>query len=307
LQPRIFVFGESRNTRAAVDGPADRGARVIIETIKARQSFSEFATLDEEAFPLDRSALAFAIEEYPGINIQSYLRKLDTYAASTEVLVGLDRKPVNVIEGLNEVLFVQEGLRGNSEDYYDPRNSFLNEVLDRKLGIPISLSVIYMEVAKRISFPIQGIGFPGHFLIKHVAKDREIIIDPYNRGKILTLSECQELLDKSHDGALHMNSSLLQPMDKRSIITRMLYNLKGIYTQKEQYQKAISVIDKILMLNPLAPTELRDRGLLFMQTSLFAKALADLESYLRDTVVPEDSSYIENHVKMLRSIVCGNN
>jgi regulator of sirC expression with transglutaminase-like and TPR domain len=280
---------------------------VIIETIKARRSFSELAALDEEAFPLDRAALAFALEEYPEINVQSYLRKLDRYAASAEVLVGLDRAPVNVIESLNKVLFVQEGLRGNTEDYYDPRNSYLNEVLDRKLGIPISLSVIYIEVAKRISFPMSGIGFPGHFLVKHVAADREIIIDPFNHGRILTTNDCQELLDKTLSETVHMNPSMLQPMDKRSIITRMLYNLKGIFTQKEQYQKAISVIDRILILNPLAPTELRDRGLLYMQTSLFAKALADLESYLRDTVVPEDSAYIENHVKMLRNIVCGNN
>ncbi len=280
---------------------------MIIETIKARQSFSELAALDTEAFPLDRAALAFALEEYPELDIQSYLRKLDAYAASAEVLVGLDRAPVNVIEGLNEVLFVQEGLKGNDEDYYDPRNSYLNEVIDRKLGIPISLSVIYIEVAKRINFLIEGIGFPGHFLIKHVAEDREIVIDPFDHGRILTLNDCQELLDKSHSGTVHLNPSILQAMDRRAIITRMLYNLKGIYTQKEQYQKALSVIDKILMLNPLAPTELRDRGLLYMQTSLFAKALADLESYLRDTVAPEDASYIENHVKMLRSIVCGSN
>jgi regulator of sirC expression with transglutaminase-like and TPR domain len=104
-----------------------------------------------------------------------------------------------------------------------------------------------------------------------------------------------------------MNASLLQPMDKRSIITRMLYNLKGIYTQKEQHQKALSVIDKILILNPSAPSEVRDRGLIYMQTSLFAKALADLESCLKNAVAPEDRSYVENHIKMLRNIVCAGN
>ena len=280
---------------------------MIIETIKARQSFRELAALDEDAFPLDRAALAFSMEEYPEIDIQSYLRKLDAYASSAEVLIGLDRSPVNIIESLNEVLFVREGLKGNSEDYYDPRNSYLNEVLDRKLGIPVSLSVVYIEVARRINFLIAGIGFPGHFLIKHVAKDGDIIIDPFSHGRILTLNECQELLDKTLSETVPVSPSMFQSMDKRAIITRMLYNLKGIYTQKEQHQKAISVIDKILMLNPLAPTELRDRGLLYMQTSMFAKALADLESYLRNTVVPEDKPYIEKHAKMLRNIVCGNN
>jgi len=280
---------------------------VIVDNIKARQSFSELAALDEEAFPLDRAALVLATEEYPEIEIPAYLRKLDKYAAGAEVLIGVDRSPVNMIEGLNEILFVQEGLRGNTEDYYDPRNSFLNEVLDRKLGIPISLSVIYMEVARRISFRINGVGFPGHFLVKHSTGDRDIILDPFNHGRILTLNECQELLDKVHNSSVTMNPSLLQPMGKRSIITRMLFNLKGIYTQKEQYQRALAVIDKILLLNPLTPSELRDRGLIYMQTSLFAKALADLEWYLANVPAPEDRSSIENHVKTLRKIVCANN
>jgi regulator of sirC expression with transglutaminase-like and TPR domain len=280
---------------------------VITETLRARQSFSDVALLDEATLPLDRAALTIALEEYPELDIPSYLRKMDTLAARAEVLIGVDRTAINMIEGINEVLYVQEGLRGNNDDYYDPRNSYLNEVLDRRLGIPISLSVIYMEVAKRIDFSIQGIGFPGHFLIKHVAGGRDIIIDAFNLGRILTLNDCQELLDKIHKGSMEVNASLLQPMGKRTILTRMLYNLKGIYTQKEQYFKALSVIDKILMLNPWTPSELRDRGLLYMQTSLFAKALADLESYLTRAAAPEDSSYIENHIRMLRSIVCASN
>ncbi len=280
---------------------------MILEALKAHQSFFEIAACDEDAFPLDRAALIMALEEYPDLDIQGYLRRLDTLAARADVLIGEDRAAVNVIEGINEILFVQEGLSGNSEDYYDPRNSYLNEVLERRLGIPISLSVIYIEIARRIDFSIQGVGFPGHFLVKHVDKGRDIIIDPFNRGRILTMNECQELLDKIYKGAVTMNASLFQPMDKRSIITRMLYNLKSVYTQKEQYFKAISVIDKILMLNPGTPSELRDRGLLYMQTSLFAKALADLESYISHTVAPEDSAYIQNHIKMLRGIVCAAN
>jgi regulator of sirC expression with transglutaminase-like and TPR domain len=280
---------------------------VIIETIRARQSFLEIAALDEEAFSLDHATLVMALEEYPDLDVQTYLRRLDTLAARAQVIIGEDRTAINVIEGINEVLFVQEGLRGNVEDYYDPRNSYLNEVLDRRLGIPISLCVIYMEVAKRISFPIKGIGFPGHFLVKHVANDRDIIIDAFNLGRVLTRNDCQELLDKIYNGTVLMNSTLLQPMGKRTILTRMLYNLKGVYVQKEQYYKALSIIDRILMLNPWTPSEVRDRGLLYMQTSLFAKALADLEAYLTRAVAPEDNTYIEGHIKMLRGIVCAPN
>jgi regulator of sirC expression with transglutaminase-like and TPR domain len=280
---------------------------MIIETLKAWQSFSEIAECSEESFPLDRASLIIALEEYPDLDIQHYLRRLDTLAARADVLAGVDRSAVNIIESINEVLFVQEGLRGNSDDYYDPRNSYLNEVLERRLGIPISLSVIYMEVARRIDFSIKGIGFPGHFLVKHVANDRDTIIDPFDMGRILTPNECQELLDKIYKGTVAMNASLLQPMEKRTIITRMLYNLKSVYTQKEQHFKALSAIDKILVLNPGTPSELRDRGLLYMQTSLFAKALSDLEAYVGGSIAPEDSTHIQNYIKMLRSIVCALN
>ncbi len=269
----------------------------------ARQAFSEIAALDEEAWSLDRAALTVALEEYPGLRIQDYLRRLDILAARAEALIGVDRMAVNVIESINEVLFVQEGLRGNSKDYYDPRNSYLNEVLDRKLGIPISLSIIYLELAKRINFAADGVGFPGHFLVKHVGKEREIVIDAYNLGRILTPNDCQELLDKAYNGTVSLNTAMLQPMGKRAIITRLLYNLKGIYTQSEQFQKAISATDKILLLNPGVLSEIRDRGMLYMQTSLFAKAVADLEFYLAKTVAPEDVTYVLKHLKVLRGIV----
>jgi len=277
---------------------------VIVNIIKARQSFSEIADRDDEAFPLDRAALTLALEEYPDLDLPKYLRHLDTMSARVDLIAGTDRTHSGIIESINEVLFVQEGLRGNSEDYYNPRNYYLNEVLDRKLGIPVTLSVIYLEVAKRINFPLEGIGFPGHFLVKHVVNEREIIIDTFNLGRILTPNDCQELLDKTCDGTVSMNPSLLQPMKNRAIITRILYNLKGIYEQKEQYHEALSVIEKILLLNPGIPSEVRDRGLLYMQTSLFSKALSDLEFYLAHTVSPKDHSSVQEHIKTLRNIVC---
>lgn len=280
---------------------------MIFDTIKARQSFAELAALDEEAWSLDRAALTLALEEYPGLKIQDYVRRLDTFAARADALIGIERTPGNVIESINSILFVQEGLRGNTEEYYDPRNSYLNEVLDRKLGIPISLSVIYMEVAKRIGFAVDGVGFPERFLMKHAANERDIIIDAFDMGRILTPHDCQELLDKTYSGTVSLAPAMLQPMGKRAILTRMLYNLKGIYTQREQFHKAISVIDRILMLNPGTPSEIRDRGMLYMQTSLFAEAVADLEFYLAKAVAPEDVSNVRSHLKMLRSIVCAAN
>lgn len=241
------------------------------------------------------------------MDIESYLKRLDAFAAHVGVLIGEDRAATNVLEGLNEVLFVQEGLRGNSEDYYDPRNSYLNEVLDRKLGIPISLSLIYIEVARRLDFELLGVGFPGHFIVKYVEEGREILIDPFNRGQIISEKDCQELLDRVYGGSVQLQPAYLRSMEKKAIISRMLYNLKGIYYQKEDYQRALSVVEWILILNPGTPSEIRDRGLLFMQTSLFAKALADLEHYLANTSSPPDASYIEGHIKTLRRVVSATN
>lgn len=280
---------------------------MIIETLRARKIFAEIAALDESVFSLDRAALAIGLEEYPELDIDYYLRRLDTLAARTEVLVGHTRSAINVIEGLNEVLFIQEGLRGNNEDYYDPRNSYVNEVLDKKCGIPISLSVIYMEVARRIGFHLEGVGFPGHFVMKHSSREKEILIDAFNQGRILMTNDLQELLDRIYGGTVSVQPAFLQPMDKKGIISRMLFNLKGIYYQKEEYYKALSIVEWVLMLNPGMSSEIRDRGLLYMQTSLFAKALADLEYYLRHTSSPEDSLNIQGHIKTLRSIVCASN
>jgi regulator of sirC expression with transglutaminase-like and TPR domain len=280
---------------------------VIAETLMARQKFSELAVLDEAVFPLDRASLAISLEDYPGLDIDLYLRRLDTLAARAIVLAGTDRSPANLRECLNDVLFVQEALRGNTEDYNDPRNSFINEVLDRRLGIPISLSIIYIEVGRRMGFDVRGVGFPGHFIVKCGGEDSEFYVDPFNNGRVLTRKDCQELLDRVYGGSISVSQSHFCAMEKKSIITRMLFNLKGLYYQRDDYHKSLSIVDRILMLNPGTLSEIRDRGMLYMQTSLFSKALADLEHYLKHTKSPEDVAYIEAHIKTLRGVVASSN
>jgi regulator of sirC expression with transglutaminase-like and TPR domain len=276
---------------------------LITDVLRARKIFSEIASLEEDLFPLDRAALAIPLEDYPTVDIDACLRELDRLAASADMLAGNNRDPLNLLGCLNEVIFVQEGLRGNTEDYYDPRNSFLNEVLDRKLGIPISLSIIYMEVARRISLPILGVGLPGHFIVKYEGQNRRVLVDPFNQGRFLTEDQCQELLDRVYGGSVTVQPAFLQPMEKKAIISRMLFNLKGIYYQKEDYYRALSIVERILLLNPGIPSEIRDRGLLYMHTSLFAKALADLEHYLEVATAPSDDSFVKGHLRLLRGIV----
>jgi regulator of sirC expression with transglutaminase-like and TPR domain len=280
---------------------------VILSVLKAQQTFRDIAALDESVFPLDRAALAIGLEEYPDLNLDEYLKKIDTLASRVEMMVGEDRTPSALLEALKEVMFVQEALKPNQEDYYDPRNSFINDVLDRKVGIPISLSVIFIEVARRINFPVYGVGFPGHFLVKVHENEKELLIDVFNRGKIINVKDCQDLLDQIYGGSVAIQQSFLQSMSKKSIISRMLFNLKAIYYQREDYYRALTMVDRILMLNPGTPSEIRDRGLLFMQTSLFAQALADLNYYLETVPSPDDASYIEGHIQTLRKIIAAGN
>ena len=280
---------------------------MITDTLRARKVFASLAALDESVFPLDRAAVAIALEEYPELDVDSCLRRLDEFAAHAQVLLGDDREPLRVIESLNQVLFVDGGLQGNSEDYYDPKNSYLNEVLERKIGIPITLSVIYMEVARRIGFNLRGVGLPGHFIVKCAGGEGEILIDPFGGGRVLSEANCQDLLDKLFAGSVRLQPAHLQPMDKKSIVTRMLFNLKGIYYHQEDYLKGLAIVERILMLNPGTPSEIRDRGVLYMQTSLFAKALADLEYYAANFPGADDASYIDSHVKLLRRIVACSN
>jgi regulator of sirC expression with transglutaminase-like and TPR domain len=184
----------------------------------------------EDQIDLAAVALEIARIAYPDLNAAPYLRRLDEIAAQVE---SGRNDPLSVIEAINECLFERLGFRGNSEDYFDPRNSFLNDVLDRRTGIPITLSVVYMEVARRIDLAIFGVGFPGHFLVKHPG-DPEIIVDCFHQGKILLAQDCEARLEEVYGRPLPLAPEYLQVVNKKQIVTRMLQNLHAVYTQSQE-------------------------------------------------------------------------
>lgn len=257
----------------------------------------------EEQIDLAEAALLVAKEEYPDLDVHAYLERLDALASEARArLRGLEA-PRDVIGGLNAYLFHGQGFHGNSQDYYDPRNSFLNEVLDRRTGIPITLSVLYLEVGRRAGVPVQGVGMPGHFLVKHVSRAEEILIDPFNAGAILVPEDCQRLLDRIFAGRVTFEPRFLEPVGPRQILTRMLQNLKVIYFNAREYKKAVSVVERLLVLHPGCATELRDRGLLLSQLKAYDAATRDLERYLRLAPGAEDSEAIRGHLRSLRQRV----
>jgi regulator of sirC expression with transglutaminase-like and TPR domain len=243
-----------------------------------RERFAELAGLPDEAIDLAEVALLIAAEAAPSLDVAHYLGELDALAEEARPrLVGAASGAGRVVR-LNEFLFEEKRFYGNVSAYGDVRNSFLNEVLERRTGIPITLAVVYMEVARRIGLRIDGVGFPGHFLCKHVGED-EIIIDAFY-GQILSEADCAERLREVMGSQARFDRRYLATARKKEILARILRNLKQIYLDAKDYETALACSQRVLLLLPDEPLELRDRGLLYQQLECFGPALADLERFL---------------------------
>jgi regulator of sirC expression with transglutaminase-like and TPR domain len=268
-----------------------------------RLAFAQLVQGPEVAIDLAQAALLIAKEEYPDLDVAVCLARLDAMSEEVQRLADGSLDPQRLIAALNEHLFQQLGFRGNSENYHDPKNSFLNEVLDRRTGIPITLSVVYLEVARRIGFPLHGVGMPGHFLVKYEGRDEEIVVDPFDGGRILSNPDYQRILDRIYGGKLRFERGMLATLGTRKILARMLTNLKAIYFNNQEYAKALSIVERLVILQPQMASEIRDRGLLSCQLKRYADASADLERYLRMVPEAEDSEVIREHLRSLRQRV----
>jgi regulator of sirC expression with transglutaminase-like and TPR domain len=251
----------------------------------ARQNFYHEIHQLEEDIDLAKAALYIAQEEYPDLDIEEYLNALDTMADEVEERLPDERYPMRVIQGLNQYLYEDLGFVGNNQNYYDPRNSFLNDAIDRRTGIPITLSLIYLEVATRIDFPMVGIGMPGHFLIRPEFEEVGIFVDAFNGGEVLFPEDCQQRLSQIYGETVELQPEFLKPVDTHQFLARMLTNLKVIYLNQEDMDRALAAIERILLIFPESPMELRDRGLLYYQQGSLTAASQDLESYLQ--IMPE--------------------
>ena len=262
------------------------------------------STHDDATIDLAAGALAIARTEYPLLDAAHYLARLEALAGRVRSRMRTTPTARETIALLNRVLFDEEGLRGNRDDYYDPRNSFLNDVLDRKLGIPITLSVIYMEVARRVSFPIAGTGMPGHFLLKHYdVMSGEILIDPFNRGRIVGKVECQQRLDEIYSGQLELKPEFTHAVTHREILTRMLNNLRQIYFTRRDMSKGLIVLDLLLAIPPHCPDLLRERGLVRLNLEQYLGAAQDLGKYLQLQPGAADADDVRETLEMLRQLL----
>ncbi len=247
----------------------------------------------EEEIDLAKASLFFAKAEYPDINVAKYLDILERISQEIEVQLTPERYPLKVVKTINNYLFNQLDFRGNRQNYYDPDNSFLHHVIERKVGIPISLSVIYLAIAQRLNFPMVGIGMPGHFLIRPEFEGVGFFVDAFNRGEIIFEEDCQARLDENYQQQLQLNPIWLAPVSKKQILVRMLNNLKFIYLHRQEINKALSTMSGILKIFPENVAEIRDRGLLYYQINRWDEAIIDLEYFLKVSPKSEDAPMIE--------------
>jgi regulator of sirC expression with transglutaminase-like and TPR domain len=230
---------------------------------------------------LDLAALELASIEFPGLDFAGPLFRLDHIAEEIGSQLANGTDGLEFIKGANELLFDNLQFRGNDEDYYDPRNSCLNSVLSRRLGIPITLSVIYIEVARRLRRPVYGVGLPGHFIVAYEDASARYWIDPFNRGRILSFADCSALAKQTSGVDLRANPAVLAPVTKRQILVRMLSNLKSIYLRGQAFEKARQVLDLLIEAMPEYAEEYRHRGLIHLRQMNHRAAKIDLETYLR--------------------------
>ncbi|HEY9747461.1 MAG TPA: SirB1 family protein [Allocoleopsis sp.] len=265
----------------------------MTDLLGARQGFYRAIAQPDEQINLAEAALYIAQEEYPDLDIEAYFNALDTMAAEVAERLPAERYPLRIIQSINHYLYDDLGFVGNSSDYYDPRNSFLNDVIERRTGIPITLSLVYMELARRIDFPMVGVGMPGHFLIRPDIEDMEIYVDAYHRGETLFAEDCQNRLNQIYGQSVELQPAFLAPISPRQFLARMLTNLKMIYLNRDQAQKSLAAIERILLLFPDASLELRDRGILHYHLGALSEAYRDLETYLAKVPDAEDATAIQ--------------
>ncbi len=246
----------------------------------ARHELAREVSRSEEEIDLARAALLVAREEYPQLPVERYRARLDQLAEEVRDRLGQEGAPLLLLQELIDVLYRRHGFSGNSEAYYDPRNSFLNDVLDRRTGIPLTLGIVLLEIGWRLGLPLEGVGFPGHFLVRFAGEEVRLLIDPFDGGRIRFDDEAQELLDRVYGGMVRVRDEFLETATKREMLLRLLGNLKSLYRNVHDDRRALGAVELILLLRPGAPGEIRDRGVFLARLGHAEEASRQLREYL---------------------------
>ena len=275
------------------------------EPTVAAARFRDVINRPDEEIDLAEAALLIAKNHHADLDVERYLARIGALASELAGRLPDSPSETERIRALNRFLFEEQGFAPNVDNYYDPRNNFLNEVLERRLGIPISLSILYIEIGRRIGLALTGVSFPGHFLVKCKLKEGTVVLDPYCSGKSLSLHDLQQRLREVRGGEVSraILAGLLVSANKKEILARMLRNLKVTYLEQRDRDRALSVMEWIITLSPADASEVRDRGLLYRELECFRAALEDLERYLDLAPAADDAEQIRDYVIELQRTV----
>ncbi len=267
-----------------------------------RQRFATEVGQPEKELNLARAALLVAQGEYPQLPVDPYLVRLDVMAEEVKDRLNGETAPPVVLAELNRTLYERHRLKGNRDDYYDAKNSYLNDVLDRGLGIPLTLGIVFLETGWRLGLPLEGVDFPGHFLVRQRGETVNLLIDPYHHGLVRFEDQAQEVLDQQYGGMVRLQDSHLNRASKRDMLVRLLVNLKTIHQKTDDHKRTLAVVEMLLAVHPTSPGEIRDRGVLLARLGRADEAVLQLEAYLTFAPGAGDASKVE---ALLREIQNG--
>jgi len=260
----------------------------------ARAAFARLVKVPDAEMDLAEGALWIAAEEYPNLRVPAYLEKVDRLGAELHNRVRTETDPVRVVEICTDFLFREQRFHGESEAYADVRNSYLNDVIDRRIGIPVTLATIYLAAGERAGLPVRGVGMPGHFLVRYQGGHAPAIFIDAASGRALDRAGCEALLEETYQGQVSMRPAFLRPVLKRQILARILNNLKTTFMAQGDLHRAIAASDRIILADPHLTSEWRDRGMIEFQLRRDGEALRDFNKYLSLRPEPEDADRIRS-------------
>ena len=267
--------------------------------IAFRRQYQQLLQGPDKDIDLARAALLISGEIYPDIDIQRYLNTLDSMATDIHVSTSASVDRRELATAVSDYLFLRRGFAGNQDDYYDPRNSYLSQVMDRHLGIPITLSLVYMEVGHRLGLPAEGVGLPGHFIVRIDGEGEGLYVDAFHQGRLMTGQECLQAVQSMFRGRLNLRLEHLLPYSNRQILTRLLGNLKINYVRQKELRKALAAMDLMVITEPKVAANYKERASMFAQWGRHSLAAADLLKYLELAPNANDTSEIQRQIRAL--------
>ena len=271
----------------------------------ALEPFTELLSGGDERIELARACLLIAEDAYPGLDVEGYVTEVARLALRLRTRLSRTAGAEEKVVELNQFLFDELGYTGNADDYYDPRNSYLNEVMDRRTGIPITLSVLYIELGRKIGLPLEGVSFPGHFLVRVRMRGGMLVLDPFAGGEPQSDDELrgrlERVIPRDATGGIPVRElpleQFLEPATNRQILARILRNLKGVYRQAGMPERMLDVLNRALVVSPDSTSDLRDRGVVYQQLQCYRAALRDLTDYLARE--PDAADLEETRAKLI--------